>query len=122
MLGQNTIATQPILAGTPTWTDLCTVAATSTGGTVTVDWSAVYANEGSGLNRTVDFQVVCDGTLVGQLLSYDAPLTPGATGYGAAFSVSSALAAGAHTWKLQGRASIAGACGAKFATIKVTEV
>jgi hypothetical protein len=122
MLGQNTIATQPVLPASPTWLDLCTVNATSTGGTVTVDWNAIYANEASGLNRTVDFQVVCDGTLVGQLLSYDAPLTPGATGYGASFSVSSTVAAGAHTWKLQGRASAATACGARFATIKVTEV
>lgn len=121
LVGQSQFSTQILLAGSPTWTDLITITVTTPAASCMADWSAIYSNANSGLNRTVDFRVTCDGTQIGPILSYDAPLTPGATGYGASFQASSAVVAGSHTWKLQGRASVASACYAKFGTMKITE-
>lgn len=121
-LGANRYSANGTLGAAPAWTDLCTVTATSTGGLCMADWRAIYYNAGSGLDRTAQFQVVCDGTVVGEVIPQDVPLSADGTGRAVAWKVESTVTAGSHVWKLQGNCPTATAVGIRFATLEVTEV
>lgn len=108
-LGRNELATATVIAGTPTYTDLATVTATSHGGLCTAEWSVHYQNAASGANRGATFRVTCDGVALAPIaISVDVPL---ATNLGSVMSYrhESTPVAGAHTWKLQGNATVANA-------------
>lgn len=115
-------ATPTICAGSPSFTDVLTITATSHGGDLFVDWDAEYYNSASGANRSVSFRLLLDGTQIANVHTYDAPVTPGGNGYGAGGMWKiSAPAAGSHTIKLQMNSSAASTCGWKNAYMRITE-
>jgi hypothetical protein len=104
------------------WTDVCTVTATSFGGSCSADWTMRFVNGASGADRTLNTRVVCDGNLIGAEVLYNAPLANGTTGLSAAFSSESVPGAGSHVWKLQAAGvGTANALIAKQAVLTVTE-
>lgn len=123
-LGESSaVITKPlsILAATPSWTDLATVAGTSMGGQVTIGYDVALANGNSGAHRDAAVRVLCDGVeidgwaFVCQFVSgLSVPVFP-------SLQVFHSPAAGNHTWKLQGNASIAGAIQILRASMTVTE-
>ncbi|TFC92036.1 MULTISPECIES: hypothetical protein [Cryobacterium] len=119
-IGVNRRLTELVLSDA--WTDVCTVSAVSSGGPCSADWTMLFINGNSGADRTLNTRIVCDGVLIGVEVPYNAPLTNGTTGLGAAFSAESTPSAGAHVWKLQAAGvGTANAVLSKRAALTVTE-
>jgi hypothetical protein len=119
-LGNAFLATDPVLAGTPSWTDLATLTKTATGRPIDVRWSATVYNAGSGADRTASVRVVVDtSTVLGSVNNFSVPLpSPRIT---RAQVNTHTPAAGSHTWILQANASIGGALQAEVGTLTVVE-
>lgn len=115
---RNTADTIP--AGTPSWTDICTVTATSAGGPCVADWVCRFRNANSGSARILGTRVLCDGAQVEDVLNYDVPLGDN-TGKPAAYRVESTPTAGVHTWKFQCNGSVASAIYVDHAVLTVME-
>ncbi len=112
---------QTLLAGTPGWTDLITFSTvTGGGGQYFAEWDGTGFNGGSGLDRTMDYRVTCDGISIGGLSGI--PIinagSPRARRHGVQTTTPGI---GAHTWTLQANASAASAVYVEFATFRVTE-
>lgn len=98
--------------------------ATSIGRLVTIDWSVVVGNGGSGASRTFDVQVLCDGVATTpSTLNFTAPYAsaeyPRLT---YSYTMSSTPSAGSHTWALQLKASANSAVLLTDNFIKVSEL
>lgn len=107
------------------WATYATLTATSTGGVCEAEISAIVGNGNSGLDRTFDIRVLCDGAAITPSLisGLYALYVSGATPYHTyAFNFSSTPAAGSHTWALQLQASVGGAVVLADNYIKVAEV
>ena len=103
------------------YTTLCTVTGTVTGGPVEISYSGVLYNGNSGANRTADVQVLRDGSPISGI-TYYMPYVAGAnTPHTVAFTFDSSTSAGSQTWELQTRGSIAGAVVNQEMTLKITE-
>lgn len=117
---------EPVVAQTPSWTDLATVTATSYGGPVAVRWLGALWNGGSGTDRTGQLQVTCDGTALATSATASIPIgSAGSASNGPRVTkggtVTHTPAAGSHTWKVQGNASAASAVISSLATLTVVE-
>ncbi len=109
------------LALTPAWTDIASVTATSMGGQVTIDYKINLANADSGADRDAAVRVTCDDVEVdgwtllcqyvaGKVVPASAPL-----------DVFHTPTAGAHTWKIQGNASLGASVQVFRSSMTVTE-
>lgn len=110
------------ITGANTWNDVTTLAVNTLGRPALVEWTAIHRNANSGAARVVDYRIVqgVSQTQAGDIHSYDAPLTAGLTGYGAAGAASATPAAGSTTWRLQARCSVSAAVIISRASLKVT--
>lgn len=118
------IGQQNTTPGTLIGTSYATVATaeiTSLGGSLTLDFNAIFQNENSGEHKTVDIQWTVDGTGVGGNTFFSQWINPNATPTSAAFSVPHSVAAGAHTVNLQTRCSLANSCRNVAFALKVWE-
>jgi hypothetical protein len=119
-LGNAFLATDPILTGTPSWTDLTSVVAVATGRPVKVHWSVTVYNSGSGADRTASVRVVVDtSTVLGSVTNFNVPLP--SPRISRAQINAHTPAAGSHTWTLQANASIPSALQAEVGTLTVIE-
>lgn len=120
-LGAGSLGAVATLAGTPSWTDISTVTATSMGGEVTVTFDVTLINANSGDHRTAALRVTCDGVEVDgwtffcqYIATANVPTFP-------SLQIFHTPAAGSHTWKVQGNANIGGAIQAVKGSMTVTE-
>lgn len=120
-LGHSTTGTGGTLAATPSWSDILIVTATSLGGEVTIDYDVALVNANSGAHRDAAVRVTCDGTEIDGwaftspwVTGIQVPVFP-------SLQVFHTPAAGAHTWKIQGNASVAGAIQVLKGSVTVTE-
>jgi len=117
-------AGQVLLTGSPGWSDLLTVTATSAGRPVRIRFDATAFNGASGADRTVDYRVICitGGTTDDRGGPSAVPvLLTGAPRRSSYRQYSHTPAAGSHTWKLQGRCSAASSCYVEEAALVVIE-
>lgn len=119
-LGDATFSGSFVLPTGPSWNDIASVTATSSGGLCTLRGSLSVFNGTSGADRTAIFRAVCDSTQVWISDTVSLPLngTPTRTRFPVATSTP---AAGSHTWKIQGQASAALAVIVDAAAISVVE-
>jgi hypothetical protein len=104
-----------------TYTTLCTVTGTVTGGPVEIAYTGLLANGDSGATRSADVQILRDGTSI-SAITYHMPYVAGVyTHTTVAFQFDTTTTAGAHTWALQTRGSFANAIVNQQMTLKVTE-
>jgi len=122
-LGSARLATPTVVAGTPSWTTLATLTATTNGGLCVVDVSTILENSNSGANRTGSLSVILDGTALtpAQIDYFLIYLAGGQTPTAAVFNWESTPAAGSHTWVLRANASAASSVTANQAVMTVTE-
>lgn len=120
-LGRTSTGVGGTLAATPSWSDIMIVTATSLGGEIIVDYDITLTNANSGAHRDAALRVTCDGVeVLGWTLTcpytagIDFPVSP-------SLEVNHTPAAGSHTWKLQGNASVAGAVQVRRGSMSVTE-
>lgn len=112
---------------TTSYVTFATVAASSLGGAVEIQWGAVVGNGASGAERNFDIQILCDGVATGitpSTINYDAIFISGATTYLSYGFIhdQTGLSAGAHTWTLRLKASINTAVVLGRAFLKVSEI
>jgi len=120
--GSARLASQPVVAATPSWTTLATVTATTLGGACVADVFANLANANSGANRVGSLQVTIDGVAIGPaIIDFTLPNVSAPAPYAASYSWESTPAAGAHTWVLQANGSAGSSVSALQAVITVTE-
>lgn len=120
-LGRTSTGVGGTLAATPSWSDLLIVTATSLGGEVIIDYDVALTNANSGAHRDAAVRVTCDGNEV-HGWSFKAPLVSGIDApVFPSRQVTHTPAAGSHTWKVQGNASIAGAVQIINGSMSVTE-
>jgi len=116
------LASQPVVAATPSWTTLATVTATTLGGACVADVFANLANANSGANRVGSLRVTIDGVAIGPaIIDFTLPNVSAPAPYAASYSWESTPAAGAHTWVLQANGSAASSVSALQAVITITE-
>lgn len=120
VLGEGHGAPGTVLAGSPAWSDLVTVTASTSGGLCAARWLGASFNGQSGADRTADWRVICDGAEVGAGYTVPLPLSGLPTRTRSAV-VTSTPTAGAHTWTLQARGSVASAVVLDAAQLTVTE-
>ncbi|MDN4646464.1 hypothetical protein [Arthrobacter sp. PsM3] len=108
-IGSGSLGAVATLAGTPTWTDIVTVTATSMGGPVTIDFNTTLINANSGDHRTAAVRVQCDGVDVDSYSFFAQYLAGASVPTFPAQKFFHTPAAGQHTWTLQGNANIGGA-------------
>lgn len=108
------------ITGSAGWTTLAEVTAETLGGLCIADFSGIFFNGTSGLNREFYHRVTCDGALVGTEFLLTAILagTP-RTAFGS--DVESTPAAGSHTWALQAHSDVGAAIIVSRASLTVTE-
>lgn len=108
------------ITGASGWTTLASVTADSLGGLCVADFSGVFFNATSGLNRYFAHRVTCDGVIVGPEFLLTAVL---ASAPYAAFGtdVESSPTAGSHTWALQAHSDVPAAVIVSRASLTVTE-
>lgn len=114
-----------VTAANPSWMDVLTVTADSTGGICFVEVDANVYNPNSGAARTANLRVVCDGTLVDGVWQVDVPFISGTStaGVTAVVRAESTPGAGTHTWKLQANAGATGSSvSVRVAVMTVQEV
>lgn len=122
-LGINTKTSTGSVLPTGSYTTYCTVTATSTGGAIEADFSALIFNGNSGAYRTAQVKVQCDGVDVTPVLDFgvsfvssnNPPVFP-------AFKVSHTPAAGSHTWTLQVKSNTGSAVIMDQAYLRIAEV
>jgi len=121
-LGINKLPASVVIANT--YTTYLTVTANSTGRECEVDFRINLSNAASGADRTVLYQILCDGVAISPT-----PLTIGVPNVMPGFPistlskiVSSTPAAGSHTWILQLQASAASAVTIAAGELKVSEI
>lgn len=119
-IGSDYLTAQVIVGGTVAWTDYAVVTGTSTGGLCEARILISAWNGSSGADRTIDIQVVCDGTATGSFGGITIPIANLKTVVKAAIW-SSTPSAGTHTWRLQLRASATPAVQLEAATLTVVE-
>lgn len=109
------------LAATPSWSDLLVVTATSLGGEVIVSYNVALVNANSGDHRDAAVRITCDGAEIDGW-SFKAPYIAGIqVPVFPSLDVSHTPAAGSHTWKIQGNASVASAIQIIKGSMTVTE-
>lgn len=123
-LGRNELPAPLVITGAATWTDVCSVAVTSTGGLSIADWRAFASNGNSGARQIALYRVLLDGAVVGPAsISSDLPLVAGAgSQYSATYEHEASTAAGSHTWKLQIQCSVANAISVSNAVLIINEI
>lgn len=109
-------------AGGATWGTLLTASGWSAGGTVRATWDAVAVNGNSGLDRAVQYRVLCDGAVIGRG-AYGPQSVPlaGMPKVFAGFHIEHAPTSGTHTWVLQSNATIASAVEIDAAALTIEE-
>lgn len=118
--GNTRLITDTPITGSSGWTTLASVTADSLGGLCVADFSGIFFNGTSGLNRDFIHRVTCDGTIVGPEFLLTAILTgTPRTPFGA--NVESTPAAGSHTWALQAHSDVGAAIIVSRASLTVTE-
>ncbi len=120
-LGRSSTGVGGTLAATPAFSDILIVTGTSLGGEVMIDYDVALANSNSGAHRDAAVRVTCDGAEIDgwafvapYVAGIEAPVFP-------SLQVFHTPAAGAHTWKIQGNASLAGAVKVLKGSVTVTE-
>lgn len=118
--GNARLVTDTPITGSAGWTTLASVTAESLGGLCVADFSGIFFNGTSGLNRDFVHRVTCDGVIVGPEFMLSAVLanTP-RTPFGS--DVESTPAAGSHTWALQAHSDTGAAVIVSRASLTVTE-
>jgi|GEM_PF-7016297 len=112
-----------VTAASPSWMDILTVTADSTGGICMIDVAANVYNPNSGGVRTAGLRVVCDGTQVDDIWQLDIPNPGGASaGVHGVVRAESTPGVGTHTWKFQANASAASSVSIRSAVMTVQEV
>jgi hypothetical protein len=121
LLGRGALGAVTTLAGTPSWTTIATVTATSMGGEVLIDFDTTLINANSGDHRTAALRVQCDGVDVDSYSFFsqyisgaNVPVFPSNVWW-------HTPAAGSHTWTLQGNANIGSAVQAVKGSMLVYE-
>lgn len=112
------------VAGTPAWTTVTSVTATSRGGVCSVYAQVILANANSGATRTGSFRITVDGVAlttppgIDLTLAYVSGAEPFTSG---AFQWESQPVAGSHTWALQANGSAGASVRVWNAALSVTE-
>ncbi|NKY08956.1 hypothetical protein [Cellulomonas hominis] len=124
-LGRSRLTTTPTVAGTPSWTTLASVTATSLGGLCVVRTQVTLGNGNSGVDRTGSFRVRVDGAALSTPIGVDLYLRivagVSSTPQGGSLDWESQPAAGEHTWELQANGSAGGSVVAHQGVITVIE-
>lgn len=105
MLGQQSATPATLMA--TTYGTVATVSVTSLGGSLNLEFFAIFQNENSGAHKTVDIQFTYDGTGVGGNTYFADWINATTVQRPAAFAVQQSASAGAHTINLQTRCSLA---------------
>ncbi|MDQ5862184.1 MAG: hypothetical protein M3536_07975 [Actinomycetota bacterium] len=120
-LGKSSTGVGGTLAETPAFSDILIVTATTLGGEVCIDYNVALTNANSGAHRDAAVRVTCDGAEIDgwsfaapYVAGIEAPVFP-------SLQVFHTPTAGAHTWKVQGNASISGAVRVLRGSVTVTE-
>jgi hypothetical protein len=119
----STLTTGLVLAGTPGWTDVLTVAGSSSGGPVAVRWVGAVFNGSSGADRTASYRLTCDGSVISApaIDTTFAVILAGVPRIPHGQAIVHTPAAGAHTWVLQANASAGVTTISELATLVVVE-
>lgn len=127
LLGETSVpqASQTLLTTSMGDVSGATVTATSSGSLVRVTVSGSYNNAGSGAARSAQLQILCDGTLVGEVFPGSGQtfigFISGNNGTPFTHKARHTPTAGSHTWKLQALASASSAVYCAQAVITVEE-
>lgn len=120
-IGRGGFSAPATVSASPAWSDLCTVTATTLGGTVTARVDVVLANANSGAYRDGAIRVLQDGVSIGSDTVGLALVTGQSPKVWASNEWDASPTAGSHTWTLQANASAGGAVLASRAVLTITE-
>jgi len=124
-IGERFSANAPVLlSGTPTWDNALggfPLTGVTDGGLVKCRWTVQFSNGVSGVDRTVDVRVLCDGTAIGTGLTGITVPLQNTRPIIRLWTDEHTPAAGLHTWTLQVKASAATAVYLEAAGMYVIE-
>jgi hypothetical protein len=121
-LGRDTKTSSSTLL-TTSYVAMCTVTASSSGGEVELDFSALIRNAGSGAGNNADIKIQCDGADLSPAMNVlSADLGTPNEGNTNGLSISHTPAAGSHTWTLMIKANAGSSVYCDQAYLRATEV